>query len=217
MQTGDRGYNLALVAGVGGRKAGGQRSGLQGSPHFQAPGWPLSRHVAGCYAHLHRAGVCLQLCLLWDFEAQEEGEKAGSLRFWLSSKDTRWLQLQRVMLTRVGAIGESERGRCGLPFLVTMNTLGSKDVIAFKPLHCVQRPCPTSSGWGGVVMCAQPELIPAVQCSQNWEDCPAGHHLRAKRPATSQSCSCQWRAGCKLPSCPVGKVELARQAPPRWE
>lgn len=38
-----------------GRKAGAKDLG------FQAPRWPLSRHVAGYYAHLDRAAVCPQL------------------------------------------------------------------------------------------------------------------------------------------------------------
>ena len=48
-------------------------------------------------AHLDRAGEGPGLCLPWDPEAQEEGERVGfcSLLVWLMSKHKRLLQVQR--------------------------------------------------------------------------------------------------------------------------
>lgn len=113
--------------------------------------------MAVYYTHLDRAGVCPQLCLPWDFEAQEEGEKAGSLLFWLSSKDTRWLQVQRVKLTRVGAMGESERGIWAA--LVTMNTLSCAPMMlsSLSSLFTASS-VPAPLLWGGVAWQCVPSL-----------------------------------------------------------
>lgn len=61
-------YNLVTVAGAGGRKAEGLGPALQGNPPFPGvPWWPIS------------CSPGMGLCLPWDTEAQEEGERAGSL------------------------------------------------------------------------------------------------------------------------------------------